>query len=80
METFTIYGTFACRYCEMAKLLVFERGHDFEFINIDVDKEARKLLTGKGYTTVPQIYIGAEHIGGYKDLKTYLGDNNVFEE
>lgn len=72
-----IFGTNTCPYCVKAKELCKSLGYSFTYKNIDEDNEAFDQLVGriKSWKTVPQIFIGAKHIGGYDDLQKYLGDD-----
>ena len=49
-----------------------EQDHDFEVINIKDNAQALAVLRLKNLRTVPQIWDGDLHIGGYEDLKKYL--------
>ena len=61
-----------CSYCELAKILLMEQDHDFEVIIIKDNAQALAVLKLKNLRTVPQIWDGDLHIGGYEDLKKYL--------
>lgn len=65
-----MYTTGFCPYCKMAENLLRSKGvTDIEMIRVDLDPEQRADMMGKtGRRTVPQIYIGDRHIGGYDDL------------
>ena len=65
-----MYTTGFCPYCKMAENLLRSKGvEEIEKIRIDLDPEQRHQMVGKtGRRTVPQIYIGEKHIGGYDDL------------
>ena len=65
-----MYSTAVCPYCNMAERLLKAKGIDeIEKIRIDLDPEQRALMMEKtGRRTVPQIYIGDTHIGGFDDL------------
>jgi len=70
MADITMYATGACPYCMRAEMLLRERGAThIHKIRVDLDPEARQhMMQRTGRRTVPQIYIGAQHIGGYDDL------------
>jgi glutaredoxin 3 len=70
MAEVTIYTTTYCMYCERAKKLLKQKGIAFKEIDVTNDPEARKRLQEKanGRTTVPQIFIDGNHIGGCDDL------------
>ena len=70
MNAVKMYTTAACPYCIRAKQVLKARGVEtIEEIRIDTDPEERmKMVELTGRRTVPQIFIGAEHIGGCDDL------------
>ena len=65
-----MYSTGVCPYCNMAERLLKAKGIDeIEKIRIDLDPEQRAVMMKKtGRRTVPQIYIGEIHVGGFDDL------------
>jgi glutaredoxin 3 len=65
-----IYSTAVCPYCMMAERLLKSKGvEDIEKIRIDLDPRQKELMVQKtGRRTVPQIYIGDAHVGGFNDL------------
>jgi glutaredoxin 3 len=65
-----MYSTRVCPYCVMAEKLLQKKGvAQLEKILIDVDPAQREIMmTRTGRRTVPQIYIGDHHVGGYDDL------------
>ncbi len=65
-----MYTTQVCPYCLRAKALLKDRGvTQIEEIRIDVDVQAREqMMTTTGRRTVPQIYIGQTHVGGFDEL------------
>ena len=66
MQPVKMYSTEWCPYCQRAKALLKERGVDaIEEIRVDVDPSQRVVMIEKtGRFTVPQIFIGATHVGG----------------
>jgi glutaredoxin 3 len=70
MAAVKMYTTQVCPYCVRAKALLKQRGVDhIEEVRIDLDpseRDAMMALTGR--RTVPQIFIGATHVGGCDDL------------
>ena len=72
-----MYSTQFCPYCVMAEKLLLSKGADkIEKIRIDLEPERRtEMLEKTGRRTVPQIYIGEIHVGGYDDL-AILNKNN----
>jgi glutaredoxin 3 len=65
-----MYCTEVCPYCVRAERLLHARGvAEIEKIRVDLQPELRVEMTAKtGRRTVPQIYIGTRHVGGYDDL------------
>jgi len=65
-----IYSSLWCPYCARAKKLLAQKGVAFDEIDVDADPERRREMTtrAKGRTSVPQIFIGATHVGGCDDL------------
>ena len=70
MPPVTIYTKGWCPYCSAAKDLLTAKGVAFEEIEItgrEVERTAMIKRSG-GRTTVPQIFIGTRHVGGFDDL------------
>jgi glutaredoxin 3 len=65
-----MYSTAVCPYCVRAEQLLKARGvTEIEKIRIDLDDARREeMMTRTGRRTVPQIYIGDKHVGGFDDL------------
>ncbi|MEB0139969.1 MULTISPECIES: glutaredoxin 3 [unclassified Undibacterium] len=65
-----MYSTAVCPYCTMAERLLKAKGvEEIEKVRVDLDPVARETMMSKtGRRTVPQIYIGATHVGGFDDL------------
>jgi glutaredoxin 3 len=66
----TMYTTAYCGYCARAERLLETRGITaIEKIRVDEDPQQRiAMMKRTGRRTVPQIYIGEHHVGGYDDL------------
>lgn len=66
----TMYSTAVCPYCVRAEQLLRQRGVDtIDKIRIDTDPALRdEMMSRTGRRTVPQIYIGDTHVGGFDDL------------
>jgi len=66
----TMYTTAVCPYCERAERLLASKGRTaIDKIRVDLDPARRvEMMERTGRRTVPQIYIGAVHVGGYDDL------------
>jgi glutaredoxin 3 len=64
-----MYTTAVCPFCQMAERLLQAKGAEIEKIRIDLDPAERTAMMEKtGRRTVPQIYVGDTHVGGYDDL------------
>ena len=69
MSLIKLYSTTFCPYCVAAKRLLSHMKLPFEEIDLTGDWDARaELRVRSGQRTVPQIWIGETHIGGYTDL------------
>ncbi len=70
MAKVIMYSTAVCPYCVRAEMLLKQRGvDDIQKIRIDLEPEQRAIMMERtGRRTVPQIYIGETHVGGYDDL------------
>ena len=70
MPVVEIYTKVMCVYCWRAKQLLDDKGVEYKEIAVDAGGEPRQLMIQRanGRTTVPQIFIGGEHIGGCDDL------------
>ncbi|HWB46917.1 MAG TPA: glutaredoxin 3 [Hyphomicrobiaceae bacterium] len=70
MTRVVIYTTQYCGYCRMAKRLLEHKGVAYEEIDVTGDWAARDRLIEKagGRMTVPQVWIGDRHVGGFDEL------------
>ena len=69
MPEILIYTTNICPYCVMAKRLLDKKGASYTEINVDTQTGLREEMMRKTKRrTVPQIYIGDLHVGGFDDL------------
>ncbi|MBZ9666082.1 glutaredoxin 3 [Pseudomonas sp. LMG 31766] len=69
MQAVTLYTTGHCPYCVNAKTLLTRKGATFE--EIDVGSSPQRLaemLQRSNRRSVPQIFIGEHHVGGFDDL------------
>ena len=69
---YTVYTQSRCGFCDAAKNLLEDSGIAFTEISIEHDQDARIMLKDMGCKTVPQIFDGELHIGGYSDLRSFL--------
>ena len=72
VATVEIYTSMFCGYCVRAKKLLSQKGVSFTEQDVTADKNGRTLMTSRagGRTTVPQIFINGDHIGGCDELFT----------
>lgn len=70
MSRIVMYSTEWCPYCKRAEAFLGRKGvTEIEKINIDrVEGEREKMEALTGRRTVPQIFIGERHVGGFDDL------------
>ena len=70
MAEVTIYATGMCPFCQMAERLLRSKGVSaIAKIRVDLEPERRvEMMEKTGRRTVPQIYIGETHVGGYDEL------------
>lgn len=70
MRPVEIYTTPYCGYCAMAKRLLDRKGVTYSEIDVSADPSLRAAMVQRanGRRTVPQIFIGATHVGGSDDL------------
>jgi glutaredoxin 3 len=74
-----MYSTGMCPYCVRAEALLKARGvTEIEKVRIDLDAVRRdEMLTRTGRRTVPQIFIGETHVGGFDDLSALDRDGKL---
>jgi glutaredoxin 3 len=65
-----MYSTTFCPYCERARALLGRKGVSFREVKVDDDPSQRDVMLRKsgGRRTVPQIFIGERHVGGFDDM------------
>lgn len=65
-----MYSTRFCPYCVRARMLLEKKGVEFTDIRVDSEPHLRHEMTSRahGRTSVPQIFIDDEHVGGCDDL------------
>ncbi|HET7765467.1 MAG TPA: glutaredoxin 3 [Burkholderiales bacterium] len=65
-----MYSTAVCPYCVRAERLLHSKGiTEIEKIRVDLEPELRdEMVARTGRRTVPQIYVGDTHVGGFEDL------------
>jgi glutaredoxin 3 len=79
MPKVVMYSTAVCPYCQRAEMLLKQRGvTEIEKVRIDLDPVQRDLMIEKtGRRTVPQIFIGERHVGGFDDLAALDRDGGL---
>ena len=70
MAKVVMYSTAVCPFCLMAERLLRTKGvAEIEKVRVDLDPARRdEMIERTGRRTVPQIYVGERHVGGYDDL------------
>jgi glutaredoxin 3 len=69
MPEVTMYSTGSCPYCQAADRLLQLKGASVRRIRVDLEPERRaEMMSRTGRRTVPQIYIGDLHVGGFEEL------------
>jgi glutaredoxin 3 len=76
-----MYSTAFCPYCVMAERMLRARGvTEIEKIRVDLDPARRtEMIEKTGRRTVPQIFIGGTHVGGYDDLAQLDRSNGLMK-
>lgn len=79
-NTVTIYSGNRCAYCNAAKRLLDSKGVKYTEINIDDNPVLREeMMTRTKRKTVPQIFVGNLHVGGFDDLVELNHDGRLDE-
>jgi len=70
MTNIVMYSTAFCGYCQRARNLFERKGVEVREIKIDEEPKEREIMLQRsgGRRTVPQIFIGERHVGGFDDL------------
>ena len=70
MQNVELYTSPTCGYCHAAKRLLTQKGVSYSEVNVAADphKRAEMMKRSNGGRTVPQIFIGKTHVGGYDDM------------
>lgn len=79
---YVVYGSDDCPYCVRATSLLESKGIKYKYKNIKKDDQAREYIVNElNAKTIPQIFEGDQHIGGYSELEKHLKDeefDNLF--
>ena len=69
MAKVVMYLTLSCPFCQSAARLLREKGAAVERIRVDLEPDRRvEMMQKSGRRTVPQIWIGETHVGGFDEL------------
>ena len=79
MKKVLIYTGPLCNFCSAAKHLLNKKKINYEEIDIGYDDNKREEMLKKsnGARTIPQIFIGEKHVGGYVELRALEKDGNL---
>lgn len=75
MSRFTVFGREGCGFCRRAKEILDIYGREYHYIDIHeegISKADLEKTVGKPVETVPQVFYGRTHIGGFTELEQYL--------
>ena len=69
MSHVVMYSTSWCPFCAMAKRLLEEKGQSYQEIDVEaVSGSRQEMIEKSGRHSVPQIFVGDRHLGGFDDL------------
>jgi len=69
MARIVMYSKSWCPYCRMAQRLLAAKGQQWDEVDIEDEPDRRgEMVERSGRTTVPQIWIGERHVGGFEEL------------
>ena len=71
-----VYSKSACPNCDQAKALLKSKDIAFIEVNIETNAQAKEDLIERSFRSVPQIFDGELHIGGFEKLKTWITTKN----
>lgn len=80
MKRVTIFGRPGCGFCTRAKQLCEIKELNFRYIDIyaeNISKADLEKTVGKPVETVPQIFVGQEHIGGFTEFEQFVGQQGL---
>jgi len=73
-----MYESNWCGYCRAARRLIDDKGWVYESLVVDGDKALRSNMQAlAGRTSVPQIFFGKHHVGGYDDMAALESDGQL---
>lgn len=69
MPAIQIYTSQLCGYCQRARRLLERKGVEYEEIRVDIEPERwNEMVARSGRDTVPQLFVGERHVGGFEDM------------
>jgi len=79
IKNVVIYSKSLCPYCDMAKDLLKRNNITFKEINLTSSPTVMQEMLDKsnGKKTIPQVFLGNRHIGGYDDLCKFFKKNDI---
>ena len=79
MKNVTVYMGPMCNFCDAAKRLLNRNNIPYKEINIAIeeDKMHEMLSKSNGKRTIPQIFFGNHHVGGYEELRALEKENKL---
>lgn len=80
MDRVTIFGRPSCGFCVRAKQLCEIKDLDFRFIDIieeGISQADMEKTIGKKVETVPQIFVGKKHIGGFEEFNAFIEEREA---
>tara|TARA_B100000941_G_scaffold50818_1_gene32349 strand:+ start:2251 stop:2514 length:264 start_codon:yes stop_codon:yes gene_type:complete len=80
MKKIYMYSGPMCNFCEAAKKLLDRNNLEYDVIDISIKESLRDEMIAKsnGKRTIPQIFFGDKHIGGYVELRELEKNNKLF--
>ncbi len=82
MKKIVVYTGPFCNFCDAAKRLLKRNGLNFEEIDVSSGENIKEEMIKKtnGQRTIPQIFFGDYHVGGYTELRELEKSNNLKEK
>lgn len=80
MQRITIFGREGCGFCKRAKELCDMKGLNYTYVDIHkegISKADLEKTVGKPVLTVPQVFHGQDHIGGFTELDAFVKEQMV---
>jgi len=71
---FTVYSGTDCDRCEEVTAWLKDNEISYVSFNIRTNERAKDFLVGKGYRSIPQVYLNGFHVTGYKDYKKNISE------